>query len=271
MIGSSEDLFATLRDHRTLREHEIETCDGIAAALRRLRQQPYDVLLTDPQTTVSDSLAVASEASLLDESLRIITLWPAATNQQIIDAIRANVFACFTEPFAVDEIADMVRTACAAPGGPRGIEVVSGLPHWLTLRVACHLVTVERLTRFMHELQAHTIADGDLLIAAFRELLLNAMEHGAGFDARKTIQVTAAKTARAIVYHFKDPGEGFDAEDLAHAASSHAPEDIVASALVRAEKGMRPGGFGMLIARHVADELVFNERRNEVLLIKHLS
>jgi anti-sigma regulatory factor (Ser/Thr protein kinase) len=35
--------------------------------------------------------------------------------------------------------------------------------------------------------------------------------------------------------------------------------------------GLRPGGFGMLIARHVADELVHNERSNEVLLIKHLS
>jgi anti-sigma regulatory factor (Ser/Thr protein kinase) len=33
---------------------------------------------------------------------------------------------------------------------------------------------------------------------------------------------------------------------------------------------MRPGGFGMLIARQVADELVYNERGNELLLIKHL-
>ena len=38
-----------------------------------------------------------------------------------------------------------------------------------------------------------------------------------------------------------------------------------------AEHGLRPGGFGMLIAREIADELVYNERRNEVLMIKHLS
>ena len=31
-----------------------------------------------------------------------------------------------------------------------------------------------------------------------------------------------------------------------------------------------PGGFGMLIARHVADELVYNEHGNEVILIKHI-
>ena len=44
----------------------------------------------------------------------------------------------------------------------------------------------------------------------------------------------------------------------------------MASAMERAERGLRPGGFGMLIARQVADELVYNERGNEVLLIKHL-
>jgi anti-sigma regulatory factor (Ser/Thr protein kinase) len=37
----------------------------------------------------------------------------------------------------------------------------------------------------------------------------------------------------------------------------------------RAEVGKRPGGFGMLIARQVVDELVYNEQGNEVLLIKH--
>ena len=37
----------------------------------------------------------------------------------------------------------------------------------------------------------------------------------------------------------------------------------------REELGLRPGGFGMLIAKEVVDELVYNERGNEVLLIKH--
>ena len=111
----------------------------------------------------------------------------------------------------------------------------------------------------------------DLLIAAFRELLLNAMEHGAGFDAEKVVEVTAARTKRAIVYHFRDPGNGFDPDDLKHAASAPTAEQIVSSSLNRSEQGLRPGGFGMLIARSVADALVYNERRNEVLLIKHLT
>jgi anti-sigma regulatory factor (Ser/Thr protein kinase) len=38
----------------------------------------------------------------------------------------------------------------------------------------------------------------------------------------------------------------------------------------RSEAGLRPGGFGMLMVRQIVDELVYNERGNEVLMIKHL-
>ena len=34
---------------------------------------------------------------------------------------------------------------------------------------------------------------------------------------------------------------------------------------------MRPGGFGISIARAIADELLYNEAQNEVVLIKYLS
>jgi anti-sigma regulatory factor (Ser/Thr protein kinase)/CheY-like chemotaxis protein len=272
MIDPDDELFEQVRSYPGLRAHEIDSCPTFVSALSRLQQQSWDVLVTDPATTVGDSLAVARSVSLLHPWIRVIALWPAATNQQIIDAMRADVFACFTEPFDAIAIADMVEGALRASDWRDGIEVVSGLPHWLTLRVACHLVTVDRLTRFMSEMQRSALADSDrdLLIAAFRELLLNAMEHGAGFDPHKVIQVTAAKTGRAIVYHFKDPGPGFDADDLEHAALSPNPDDVGATVVARALKGLRPGGFGMLIARRVADELVYNERRNEVLLIKYL-
>jgi anti-sigma regulatory factor (Ser/Thr protein kinase) len=46
---------------------------------------------------------------------------------------------------------------------------------------------------------------------------------------------------------------------------------VLASAEKRIELGLRPGGFGMLIVRQIVDELVYNERGNEVLLIKHLN
>jgi ActR/RegA family two-component response regulator/anti-sigma regulatory factor (Ser/Thr protein kinase) len=253
------------------RDCEVEICAGNIEALQRLRVRAVDVVVSDPLTTVEEDLALARELRNLRPPTRIIVLAPHATHAEVVEAIRAHVFACFTPPFDYPEVAAMVSSALDVEGWRDAIQVVSGLPHWLTLRVSCHLLTADRLVRFISELQPSTPnADRDLLMAAFRELLLNAMEYGAGFDAEKVVEVTAARTARAIVYHFKDPGSGFDRRELAHAAIAPSPEAVMAAAARRVEKGLRPGGFGMLIARQVADEIVYNESGNEVILIKHI-
>ena len=95
--------------------------------------------------------------------------------------------------------------------GATGSRSRRDFPTGSRLRVSCRLITADRLTRFMTEYSAGILSsERDLLMTAFREMLLNAMEHGAGFDPEKVIEVTAAQTARAIVFHFRDPGAGFD-------------------------------------------------------------
>jgi anti-sigma regulatory factor (Ser/Thr protein kinase)/CheY-like chemotaxis protein len=271
IIGKDGPLTAALQASALLREHQLDICGGDIEALHQVRERAFDVAVTNPATSIAEDLAVAAELCRARPGLRIIALSPAASHEDLIAALRAHVFACFTPPFDASEIAGMIRSAVDASEWHDGIEVVSGLAHWCTLRVSCHLLTAERLVRFMTE---HLTMIGEkernLLVAAFREMLLNAMEHGAGFDSEKVVEVTAARTKRAIVYHFRDPGTGFDRERLAHAANAPTPDEIIATAARRAELGMRPGGFGMLIARQVADELVYNERGNELLLIKHL-
>lgn len=271
IIAKDGDLAEKLRGSALLREHEVQTCEGDVEGIRFVRERLADVVVTDPATSIHEDLALVQELFHARPGLRTIVLAPAATHADLMAALKAHVFACYTPPFDPNEIADMVRSALAVPFWRDGIEVISSLPHWVTLRVTCHLLTADRLVRFMTTHLA-SMPDGerDLLMAAFREMLLNAMEHGAGFNEEKVIEVTAARTARALVYHFRDPGSGFDRDDLAHAAASSDPNDVLTTALRRAEMGLRPGGFGMLIARQVADELVYNENGNEVLLIKHL-
>jgi hypothetical protein len=41
--------------------------------------------------------------------------------------------------------------------------------------------------------------------------------------------------------------------------------------LVRNAKGLRAGGFGVLTVRASVDELVYNQKQNEVIFIKYLS
>ncbi|HSC25979.1 MAG TPA: ATP-binding protein [Vicinamibacterales bacterium] len=271
LVGEDHDT-ESLRSHSQLEEHERQTCDGPLEAVRFLRAHAVDVVVSDPATSISEDLALVEEIRAVRPGVRIVVLAPRLTDSDVVKALRAQVFACFTPPFDWNEVAEMVRSAIADSHWRPAIDVVSGLPNWITLRVSCGLVTADRLTRFMTEWRGDLPSgDRDLLMTAFREMLLNAMEHGAGFDPERVIDVTAARTARAIVFHFRDPGEGFDTADLQHAATSNDPDAVFAATVHRADAGLRPGGFGMLIVRQVVDELVYNEKGNEVIMIKHLS
>jgi anti-sigma regulatory factor (Ser/Thr protein kinase) len=271
VIGTDPALRGALEASHHLSDHTVEGCNGPFEAMRILRSRAIDVVVTDPATSAAEDLALVQELYQARPGVRAIVLATALTNRDVIAALRNHVYACFTRPIDYEEVAGMARAAIADGDWRHGIEVISGLPYWITLRVSCRLITADRLTRFMTEYSGNIpSSDRDLLMTAFREMLLNAMEHGAGFDPEKVIEVTAAQTERAIVFHFRDPGTGFDRSELTHAAPSPAPADVMKTAIDRAAKGVRPGGFGMLIVRQIVDELVYNEQGNEVLLIKHL-
>jgi anti-sigma regulatory factor (Ser/Thr protein kinase) len=84
------------------------------------------------------------------------------------------------------------------------------------------------------------------------------------------VEVAAVRTERAIVFYVHDPGPGFRPAEVKHAAIGNPPDDPLAHAEIRAAEGRRHGGFGMLLAQKIVDELIYNEVGNEVLLIKHV-
>jgi anti-sigma regulatory factor (Ser/Thr protein kinase)/ActR/RegA family two-component response regulator len=248
----------------------FEKAAGSADALRRLRRRSFGVAITSAATSVEEDLALVEEMRLLRPSLRTIVLAPRTTAEDVIAALRAQVFACFGAPFDIEEVAGMARLALERTDWKNGIELRSSHRDWISLRVDCQLLTAERLVAFLGELPTDIPGEErEGLMLAFREIVLNAMEHGAGFDPEKTLDISAVRTARAIVYYVRDPGPGFRLDAIPHAAVSNPPDNPIAHSLERIEQGLRPGGFGILLARKIVDELIYNEAGNEVLLIKH--
>jgi anti-sigma regulatory factor (Ser/Thr protein kinase) len=166
----------------------------------------------------------------------------------------------------------MVRAAMAEPCWDDGIEVLSATPSWISLTARCDLGTANRLVQFLQGIRDPSIpeTEKDHVIFAFKEILINAMEHGGHFDPSQHVEISFIRTRRAIACRVKDSGEGFSLEELRHAAVGNSPEDLFSHAAVRDERGMRPGGFGILMAKKLVDELIYNEKGNDVLLVKYL-
>ena len=104
----------------------------------------------------------------------------------------------------------------------------------------------------------------------FREMLLNAIEWGGKLDPTREVRVTYLRAKKMILYRIADPGEGFRFEDLDHAAISNPEDNPMEHMEARMSKGIRPGGFGILMSQSLADELLYNEARNEVVFVKYL-
>jgi DNA-binding NarL/FixJ family response regulator len=265
-VGLSEPLEQRLIERNCL----VEYAAGSADALRRLRRAAFEVIITDPATSVEEDLALLSEIRAIRPGVRAIVLAPHTTPEEVIAALRARVFLFKSAPFNAVEIAEYAARAASSSESLLGIEILSARPNWVSVRVNCEMLTADRLISFLAELQTELPhSPREELMMAFREILMNAIEHGAEFKCGKVIDVAVVHTARTIVFYVHDPGTGFRWEAIPHAAVSNPADDPIKHIELREQMGMRPGGFGILLTRGVVDELIYSEIGNEVLLIKH--
>ena len=187
----------------------------------------------------------------------------------MVASLKENAFSYFRPPFDRVLLADMVHQAVTEPCWDDGIEVLSATPNWIRLMARCTLVTADRLVQFLRQAELPEEEKEDLAVAA-HEMLLNAMEHGGKFNPNHYVEIDYLRTKRAVACRVKDPGEGFSMEELRHAAGTSSPDDLFSHLVVREEQGMRPGGFGIMLAQKLVDELIYDEKGNNVILIKYL-
>jgi anti-sigma regulatory factor (Ser/Thr protein kinase) len=167
-------------------------------------------------------------------------------------------------------VREVVDSALAAVRTEDDIEVVSATPRWLELRLRAQLETATRALHFMRQIETGLPeADQERVSLAFREILFNAVEHGGRNNPDAWVTVTYMRGERALLFRVRDPGPGFSFDQLHHAASVNcaSPEE---HAMNRERLGLRPGGYGILLTRSLVDELIYNEKGNEALLIRYL-
>ncbi len=245
--------------------------DGLEA-LSLLETQPCDLVITDVRMPGLDGLELLRRIHQIRPGMKVLVMTADSTPATVISSLRDQAAGYFSKPFALDAVAEAVALALHAPASEGDIEVLSAIPQWIALRLRCKLETADRLIPFLSELVTDlSLQEREDVGMAFRELLMNAIEHGAGKDPSKTVRVDYMRTAKSMIYKILDPGEGFSFSRLPHAAVSNQPDAPYQHCEVRNQLGLRPGGFGILLTRNLADELIYNEKGNEVLLIKYIT
>jgi DNA-binding response OmpR family regulator len=239
-------------------------------ALLLAKEHPFDLIITGERTTGEEDIELLQRLRLVRPHTRLIILTDEFIPGDVLASIRERAFSYFARPFSTEKLAEMIRISMTEPHWDDGIEILSAMPQWIRLSVRCDVLTANRLIQFFREASNLPDAEKEEVSTAFREMLLNAMEHGAQFDPTQFVEISYVRTKRMILCKVKDPGKGFSLDELKHAAITNPPEDPFRHMEERENRGIRPGGFGILMAKKLVDELLYSERGNEVLLVKYL-
>lgn len=250
--------------------YEVQLAEDGVAGIEALQAGTFDLLLLDVWMPRMNGLDVLAKMRAEHFGPPTVVMTSDDTPETVLSAVREQAHLYVSKPIGPQQLLDLVRDALAAKPAPP-VEVISARPDWVELLIPCDMGAAERIQGFIARL------DTDLpenvredISYVFTEMLRNAVEWGGRFDPDRKVRVAYLRARRMVLYRIHDPGPGFRPDDLPHAAVSYPVEEIAESARVRLEKGLRPGGFGILIARSMVDELLYNEAHNEVLFVKYL-
>lgn len=261
---ASDILAALVRD----RDFEPVQSESGEEGLTLAREQRPDVLFLDLMLPDLDGYKICEALKLDRETNRIpvimVTAMTAAEDQ--LRGIRVGADAYVCKPYTPADI----DKAIAAVDARRQRLADEQIDQLIEFDLSSELASLNSVNEAFGLLLAHTPLqekEAAQLRTAFQELGTNAIEWGNKFDVSKRVKIAFHLGPDRVELIIQDEGQGFDPGNLPHASDGN-EDDPTAHFAVREVLGLREGGFGILISRGMVDEVRYNDRGNQVTVIK---
>jgi DNA-binding response OmpR family regulator len=258
------NLLSTLLD---VEGYKTETsCDG-GDVVERVAQQRPDAVVLDVMLPGRSGFDICRDLKFRRDTnlIPIVMLTAMQGKDAEQSGLRVGANRYLSKPFEPDELLNRIREAL-----DHRRQLEEGRTHTaIEIHMNSDARNREQLNDLLSELFLLTPLSeeevGQIRYAAL-EMIENAMEWGNRRRSDLMVTVTYEVTDDQLKLVVTDQGQGFDPKSLPHAACD---EDPCKHLCVREQLGLRDGGFGMMIARGVMDEVRYNERGNQVTLIKY--
>ena len=270
LVGKNPQIEARVRNSLDPTTWAIQHVADNAAALAIAQRKSFELIVTSEETTGKEDVELLRKLRTIRPHTRLIILAGESTPADVVKSMREHAFSYFSRPFSLDALTVMIQHAIEEPCWDDGIDVISATPEWIRIRARCDFKTADRVLQFFDEIADLPNPERTDVGVAFREMLTNAIEHGAGLDPNQQVEISYLRARHMVTCRISDPGEGFTLDEIPHAAIANPEDDPLRHVTYREARGMRPGGFGVLLAQRFVDELVYNEQGNEVVLNKYL-
>lgn len=120
----------------------------------------------------------------------------------------------------------------------------------------------EEITNILKELHADNV---DIIWMALTEGINNAWLHGNKRDEKKTIHLSMKSIRhKRVIFRIRDEGSGYSGNEQVKKLQGHIEEEF--------EKRLfEESGRGLLIMMKVFDRVIYNQKGNEIFLVKNIS
>lgn len=205
VVGDDQSLSAVLEHHQAA----LECVSGAAEALARLRSTSYDLAVARHGANGADPLKLLRRLHSIRPDLKVIVTGKA-NPVHALDAIRSRAYGYLHLPVSRMHAGEMIQQALDSVAWRDDIRLTSARPEWVTLDVQCKLEAAERATHLARELASDLEPNAaEDLTSAFRELLLNGIEHGGKSNPHKRVRISVLRVAGCLMVQMRDPGKGF--------------------------------------------------------------
>jgi two-component system, OmpR family, response regulator len=230
------------------------------------RQEKPELILLDLMLPDIDGYSICETLKLDRETNRIPIIMTTALSghEDRVRGLQVGADRYLTKPFTAEQLHHAIGDAFAWQDelGKHGTE---GAIRFHLQSDTQYLEELNHLLGSLFLFSGLTPPQVRQLTTAVRELGTNAIEWGHRKQVDRIVTVDYRIDPEKVTIDIKDTGPGFDPQHLPHAASA---DDPVQHMMVRETLGLREGGFGILMTRGLVDELSYNEKGNEVRLVK---
>jgi DNA-binding response OmpR family regulator len=234
-----------------------------------IRDHKPDLVMLDLMLPDRDGYSVCEEVKLDRKTnlTPIVMVTARAHHEDLVKGLAVGANEYVTKPFTVEQLNAAIDRAL----GWRDELLKCGARGEINFELKSDARFLEELNHMLSSLFLYSGLRSESarqLTTAIREMGMNAIEWGHRKSTDMLVKVTYRIEPDKVVIKIKDAGPGFDPTNLPHAADA---EDPTKHMDVRDSLGLRAGGFGILMAKGLVDELKYNQTGNEVRLVKYFT
>jgi DNA-binding response OmpR family regulator len=259
----TNDILASLARARGFTTVQLFSGEGVYDAV--IAEQP-DLILLDLMLPGIDGFTICErlKRDRVTNLIPVILVTALDDTHHRLSGIRVGSNGYLTKPFTPEQLFEKMDVALAW----REEHASRGTMGEINFDIRSEPTYLAQTNDLLADLYAHTPLT-ERQIKELKQVVLemggNAIEWGHRKNADLVVRITYRIDAEKVTLVIRDQGPGFNPTQIPHAASD---EDPIGHLDIRNELNLREGGFGIMLAKGLVDDFRYNDKGNEVTLIK---